>query len=183
MLTFEISDSNTPDTIIRDLMRIEENVYPPEYRGEYSPIQKRFAKNREMFVLARDDDFIIGYLCFMPINDELFHQIADEGRFHDDDITPDSITRYMPGSHIYLLSVAVLKKYQDTSVAEGMTKAFFEFLDRKSDAGAPPADILAATVTPSGEKYIKRLGFTLLHDYFDREGYKIYYLNLQKSEV
>lgn len=70
-LKIAYSNSSTPSAIINDLMKIESDVYLPAYCGEYTSIENRFNKFKDMFVIAYDGIDIIGYLCYFPISKRL----------------------------------------------------------------------------------------------------------------
>jgi hypothetical protein len=45
------SDFSTPDEILNELMKIESDVYEPDYRGEYASIENRFKKIKKCLFL------------------------------------------------------------------------------------------------------------------------------------
>lgn len=108
-IRIKYSDEFTSDEIISELIKIEEDVYLPEYQGEYESIRKRFHKFKEMFVLAYDKDVLIGYLCFFPISKLLYKEIVRKEGFHDDDIDSKDVCKLSDKNHIYFLSIALKK--------------------------------------------------------------------------
>ena len=119
------SDAHTDDSIIPELMKIEADVYAPDFRGGYDSICARFHKDREMFVLACDGERIVGYLCFFPISKKLHGEIIHETAFRDDDILPEDITGFGKNNYIYLLSIALYKSYQGQGIGKRMMNTFF----------------------------------------------------------
>lgn len=113
----EYSDEFTSDEIISELIKIEEDVYLPEYQEEYESIRKRFHKFKEMFVLAYDKDVLIGYLCFFPISKKLHEEIVGEEGFHDD-IDAADVCKLSDKNHVYFLSIALKKLIME----EGLEK-------------------------------------------------------------
>ncbi len=169
------SDSKAEDDLIYDLMYIEKDVYSPEYRGEFDSIAKRFHKVKDMFVLAYDGDKAVGYLCFFPITKTLHDEILDADGFHDDDILPEEVEYWKDNNHIYLLSIALLKKYQGRGIGRRMMDAFFDRLREKNDSGQYIEDVLASVVTKNGEVLAEKYGFKKTGQ--SKEGeFKIYVL-------
>lgn len=145
--------------IVPDLMNIEKKVYVPEYCGEYESIQARYCKNRDTFILAYDDDKMIGYLCFLPISQRLYNELINTETFHDDDISPDDIENYHDGVNLYLLSIAILPEYQNSDVIIKMTSEFSNFVKNKEENGIKFNNIVASAVSEDGEKLLSHLGF------------------------
>ncbi len=174
-IRIEYSTDHTDEKIIRDLMKIETDVYEPEYRGEYEAINRRFQKLREMFVLAYDEKKLIGYLCFFPISDRLFHELMNKNFFHDDDIQPDDVMEWKETNHIYLLSIALYRNYHGKRIGVKMMQAFFDRIKVRQDEGKRTNDILASVVTKEGEGLAKKFGFTLIRDLTVTNKYKLFY--------
>ena len=161
--------------IIPVLMEIEKQVYIPAYCGEYESIRARFLKNKDTFVLAYDDNQMIGYLCFLPISQELYYELINSDTFHDDDILPKDISDYYNGVNLYLLSIAILPQYQNTDVIIQMTNTFSKYLEKKAHNGIIIGNIVASAVTDDGEKFLQNLGFQVLKR-LDNQ-YTLYHLN------
>lgn len=165
------SNINTREEIIFELMDIEREVYDIKYRGEFQAIRERFRQFPDMFILAYDSEKIIGYFCFIPISERLYEEMTIKGIFHDDDILPVDIASLEECYHIYLLSVAIYKQYQNTGIAEEMMEKFETLL--KTSSYRKVKDVIASTVTADGEKYIRRYGYKIISDK-QSLGFKIY---------
>ena len=172
----KISYSNflTSNNIIDDLMRIESDVYLSDYCGEYSSIEGRFNKFKDMFVLAYDGSTIIGYLCYFPISKRLHDDLLLKEGFHDDDIMPDDVKTLTESNNIYLLSIALYKKYQGQGIGRMMFEAFESKIREEKMKGCVIEDVIASVVTKQGESLLKKGGFKLVNDYTDTEKYKLY---------
>ncbi|MCR4642124.1 MAG: GNAT family N-acetyltransferase [Lachnospiraceae bacterium] len=157
-------------------MAIETEVYVEDMRGEYDNILARFRKYPEMFFIAYDEDHVVGYFCFFPICQKLYDQIM-EGLFRDDDITPAEIVPIEEARHMYILSVAILKEYQDTGIADEMMRRFEEVISRHHIQ-----NVLASTVTEDGEKYAIRYGYRMFCDRLEQAGYRIYVKEFDYAE-
>lgn len=168
------SSTHTDDSIIPELMKIEADVYAPDYRGRYDSICARFHKDKEMFVLACDGERIIGYLCFFPISEKLHGEIIYEAAFRDDDILPEDIMGFEKNNYIYLLSIALYKAYQRKGIGKKMMNAFFEMLQDKKGLGQDTVDILASVVTEQGRKIAEEYGFSPVRTPTDAEHFLLY---------
>lgn len=168
------SGAETNDSIIAELMKIEADVYAPDFRGKYDSICARFHKDREMFVLAYDGKRIIGYLCFFPISKKLHSEIIHETAFRDDDILPEDILGYRESNYIYLLSIALYKAYQRKGIGKRMMNAFFEVLQNKKKFGHDTVDVLASVVTEQGRKIAEEYGFSPVRTPTDTEHFLLY---------
>lgn len=70
--------------------------------------------------MAYDEDEIVGYFCFFPITQKIYDDVMYKGYFRDDDIKAEDILPMETARHIYLLSVALYKEYQDKGIADKM---------------------------------------------------------------
>lgn len=166
--------SMTSEDVIHDIITIENEVYPENMRGDFESIRARFTKYPEMFFLVYDKDKIVGYFCYFPISQKLYEEIVFNKAFRDGDIKPESIVSLEKASHIYALSIAILKKYQNLGIAEKLMKIFDDFIKTKCSEGCKIEDIVATVVSIDGERCAKKNGFQLCHDAWREKGYKIY---------
>ncbi|TAH62416.1 MAG: hypothetical protein EWM50_05500 [Gottschalkiaceae bacterium] len=167
------------ENIIQEILDIESAVYDKKYRGTYESIQARYNKNKDTFILAYDNNKMIGYLCFLPITDILYDEIISANRFHDDNISAENITNFYDKVNLYLISIAIIPAYQDTDVIKEMTYAFFTLLNDMRERNICINNIIASAVTNDGEKYLIRLGFKQLKSIHDE--YTIYHINYKKE--
>lgn len=147
------------ENIISDLIRIESLAYEEKYRGEYESIEARYKKNKDTFILAYDQGMMVGYLCFLPISDTLYHEILEIDTLHDDDISPSDVMQFYDGVNVYIVSISIIPQYQNTEAVKEMTNAFFQVLKEKRQENICINDLLASAVTYDGEKYLKNQGF------------------------
>lgn len=169
------------ENIIGDILDIESAVYEEKYRGTYESIQARYNKNKDTFILAYDKNRMVGYLCFLPITDNLYDEIIQANNLHDDDILPEDITGFYNKVNLYLISIAIIPQFQDTEVIKEMTVAFFSLLKKMREDNICINNIIASTVTKDGEKYLKRLNFRKLKSIDDE--YALYHINYRKEHV
>lgn len=176
-IKIELSNSNTSDSVIEKLMEIERDVYLPEHRGEYHSIKSRFDKYKDMFVLAYDKDKIIGYLCFFPISNSLHDAILSGFKFYDDDISPNDVVKIGEHNYIYLISIAMYKKYQGVGIGKLLMDAFFNKLKLEEENGHYTDDILASVISQRGEQIARKYKFSMIKDLSETQHYKLFYLS------
>ena len=117
---------------------------------------------------------ILGYINYLTMDDELHHEImhpdvdaylADPAR-RDDGIEGHQLRQWSKDkpNHLFILSVAVDKEYQDSDVIQVLTNSFREELRGKQAAGYPVSSISADTVSDHGEKFAKMLRCEVAED-------------------
>lgn len=178
--TIKYSDKDTESSIIYDLMDIERDVYEEKDRGHFDSIEKRFNNNKEMFILLYDVDKLIGYLCYFPISKELHDKILKAGDFYDDNIESKDVVEYSKENYIYLISIALYKKYHHQGLGQMMMDSFFDKLKEKKSSGHEIKDILASAISPQGEKILEKYNFKLIQNKINEYGYKLMHLEGDK---
>lgn len=169
----EFSNENTSSDVIYDLMKIEADVYEKKDRGRYENIERRFCRNKEMFILLYYQETIVGSLCYFPISKELHDMIISANGFYDDNIKEKDVEKFGSENYIYLISIALYKKYQGIGLGKKMMDAFFKDLKERNKKGEHTIDILTSAVSIQGESIMTEYGFELLKDMSEKEGYKL----------
>ncbi len=182
MFTIVASNKDTKEDIINEIIKIENEVYEESMRGDYKSIKARFYKYPEMFFLAYIENKIVGYFCFFPISQKLYEDIVCKKEFRDSDIIPEDIVPFEETSHIYALSIAILKNYQNLGIGKALMDNFENFIGNKKLEGYDIEDIIATVVSKDGEKCAIKNGFELCHDVWDEKGYKIYIKRIPKLQ-
>ena len=164
------TNSSSSDELIYDVMKVEEAVFDEEYRGEYESIIKRFHIVRDMLFLAYDNEKLVGYFCFLPINNKVYNDLVLKGIYHDDDLEPDELVNIDEAEHLLLLSIAIIPEYQNIGIAGKFMKSFEEMVNKHKNIKS----VVACTITSGGEKFVKFNGYSMLFDNYKDKGYKIY---------
>lgn len=173
-INIKYSDNFTDDSLIYDLIEIEKDVYKKEYCGKYEMIHDRFHRYKDMFILAYDNDKVIGYLCFFPISNSLEYEIIYTENFHDDDIEPKDIVEIEKNNNIYLISIALYKRYHRKGIGKLMMSSFFDKMRTEKKVGHNINKIIASVVTVEGETLLNKYGFKLVNDLMEKKNYKLY---------
>jgi len=126
--------------------------------------------NRDIytFLVLRNTQRPIGYVNAMPVTNECFDEIL-AGRKQDNEITPDDVASYEPGSvlSLYLMSIAVDPEYRKTNsgldsepVERLLNGVIGKLVCYATQSDIRVSRIVAIGWTPVGRKLCKRLGMT-----------------------
>lgn len=169
------------DDIIKNVMAIENIVYSPEYRGEFESIKARMCFCPQMLFLAYDGDEMIGYLCWIPVLQDLYESIATDGELHDDDVIPEQMLNAEVTRCILLVSVAVLPEYQRYGVATEMMAQFEDYIKHSVDSKYKTHHIVTCAVSDSGNALANYCGYTLVHYNWIDGHYNVYIKDLKNA--
>ncbi len=154
-----IYSKNHNENFIEDILYIDSEVYPKEMCGNFDSVNARFEKNKDSYILLYDEKKLVGYMCFFPVVEKLGDEILDSDMVFDDNITPDEICEYKDGVTLFLISIAILPKYQNGNGIILLTNAFYEFIKEKNSNNAFIKRIIALAVSEGGSKLLKRMNF------------------------
>ena len=93
MIEFKFSSNLTEDFIV-DVNNLDHSLYPPNYVGSVESIKERFTANNEEYILAYNNDTLIGYICFYPTTKVLADKIKCLNKVIDDEISKKDILKY-----------------------------------------------------------------------------------------
>lgn len=147
------------DDFLRQVLAIDAVVYPKELQGTFKSVSERYHRNKNSFILAFDNDLIVGYICLFPISKRLLNEMETTNKFFDDNIDPKDVLPYSESNDIFVISVAILPEYQNGLAIMKLCKAFKKFVEEKN------AMTYAYAVSEKGEKLSKILGIKLLDSY------------------
>lgn len=144
---------------IPDILAIESAVYPSELRGSYDSISARYKKNTDSFLLVYEGAELAGYLCIFPVSSDFYTQLCTSGNFFDDNIRPENIINYGPENFLFLISTAILPKYQHGEAIRLLTEGLKTFLAGKEDSGLHIRAAATFAVSKAGARLAERIGF------------------------
>ena len=78
---------NLTEDFIVDVNNLDHSLYPPNYVGSVESIKERFTANNEEYILAYNNDTLVGYICFYPITKALADKIKCLNKVIDDEIS------------------------------------------------------------------------------------------------
>ena len=161
MIEFKFSSNLTEDFIV-DVNNLDHSLYPPNYVGSVESIKERFTANNEEYILAYNNDTLVGYICFYPITKVLADKIKCLNKVIDDEISKKDILKYddrLKNITILLMSIVVSKNYQNKGIGSSLISKMMSYLELKIQTGIDISEILAETVSEDGEKIVSKFGF------------------------
>lgn len=168
------SKSITPDFIDR-ILEIDQSIYPKSLCGSYQSLFTRFSKNTDSYLLVKVQNKIVGYMCFFPITDTLTKNIITTDLLYDDNITANDILDYSCSNTLFILSVAIVSEYQQTSAVRLLAQEFIRFIQEKKKQGLQIDSIYSIAVSDDGSKFLGSLGLNNIKSY--PNGYSLFSLN------
>lgn len=158
-------DTSEYPNFINDIIEIEKSVYPMEYVGSEESIMGRYIRNKDTFMLLVENNKVVGYLCLLPITDELHNKIIVSEDVIDDDIEPkDVLFKYKSNCSLYLISVAISTKYQNGVGVKMLHDTFVRYVNELNSL-IGIKDVLATAISEDGYRFLKRLNFKLVKEY------------------
>lgn len=175
------SKSITPDFIDR-ILEIDQSVYPKSLCGSYQSILTRFDKNTDSYLLVKAQNKIVGYMCFFPITDTLTKNMITTDLLYDDNITANDILDYSCSNTLFILSIAIVSEYQQTSAVKLLAQEFTRFIQEKKKQGFEIDSIYSIAISDDGRKFLGSLGLSNIKSY--PNGYSLFSLDriLQTKE-
>ncbi len=174
-----ISKIPTDDSFLPQVYEIDKIIYKKEgLCGEYPNLVARYNACKDSFVLVYDDAKLIGYINFFPVTDDLHQNMTNqnENRFWDDDINDTHIKAWSQKNNIFIISVVVLKEYQNTDAIIHLSNTFLDFLRDKSSKGFKISSVSGFAVSTSGVRLLKRCRCKLLKG-VENNKYHYFYAN------
>lgn len=149
------------NSAIYEVMKIENEAFEEQYRGDEESILRRYRVYPDMLDFAYDGFKTVGYLCWFPIKDSLYKDIINSENLHDDDIEPEQMEPDLgKASHVYLLSIAVYPFHKGKGYGASMMETFLKRVQRIPNL----KDVIASAVTPDGERICEKFGFEFVKD-------------------
>lgn len=163
-LTTELSINFTNNNFLYQILEIDSLVFPKEFQSSFQSDAERFVKNKDSYILALNDNAIVGYFCFFPINNELYEQIHQSNSFFDDNISSKQILPYGAVNNIFIISMAIRPEWQHGNAIKLLTQNFKEFLREKENKGMKINSLNCYATSKSGEKLAGKLGMIKNYD-------------------
>ena len=149
---------------IFDAVQLDYQTYDDMYFVNIDQCYDWFDINPDIYVMAFNDDKLIGYINFSPVSRETYDLIAS-GNNIDTFINKDSIVPYVDEKnyYFYFSSIVVKKEYQHQGVAKAMLLELKELITSL----AKERDIyfakgVADAISEGGEHILSKFGFSFL---------------------
>lgn len=143
-----------------DVYLIDREVYENSYWGEKENLIGRYNACKDSFVLLYDDDTLIGYINFFPVQNALHTKMLDpeDEIMYDDNITPEQITEWseLDPNNVFIISVAIVERFRSKEAVVALGNGLLEFLKEKDEKGFTVSSISGYAVSLGGVKFLKR---------------------------
>jgi len=157
MIYYKSSNHNISD-FFEDILKL--NI-AQDKKCNNENLKTAFKKNKESYILAYRGMELIGYICFFPISKQLSSKIQNT-KSVDDKIKPDDILSKCPENKetdVVIISVAVLRDYQNKGIAKELANRLFATLSEKIQAGCKIKNVFGYCYTTAGASLCHDYGF------------------------
>lgn len=180
-MNLKIRSSKTlNNNFIYDVLELDKIAYSEQLLGSFESVSQRFKKNTDSYILAYDNEKLVGYFCFFPVTDNCYKQILETDVLIDDDLTYDDVECYRKNAqnNIFIISVVISPQYRDGDAIRALSKGLAEFLMQKINDGYDITSLIATTVSGDGLKLLNTWNFSKLKDL--DEGYQLFICEKEK---
>jgi len=149
---------------LQEMLKIDALVYPEQQQATFDEVLDRYKVNKNLYILLYNNQELIGYICLLPIKEELYNKILLENRLYDSDIPGSFLEEYIPGNSykLYIISMAIHPKYHGQGLSKHLVKGFHEYLLTHKKNGVDFTSVLSTAVTNDGKLMLERMGFTAI---------------------
>lgn len=146
--------------MIREIYVLDKMVYSEHMAGSVEDDVRRYEKAPEAFILLKDDEKIIGYLCFFPVSNVFFKKMLEEDIMYDNNIGPDDIAYYEKGKHhhIFIISMVINPNYKGQGYFKDVLSMFKDCLVDHHLKHEYISDISGYAVSGAGSHILESLG-------------------------
>jgi ribosomal protein S18 acetylase RimI-like enzyme len=143
----------------------------------------RFLACPNLYTVAIYENELIGYICYFPITDSLYDSISDADRFYNNNIRAHDIADLDKDfdNHIYLLSVAIRKEYQERGIGSSLMLKMLDAINHNIKNDYAISDITATAVDDRSGRLLQKYGFTTIGNLYEHNEYKLMQLRLTKG--
>lgn len=126
-IIYKRSDEIPDSDFINDVLRLDSEVYPRKLQGTFASVNGRYQRNKQSYILAYDNNQLIGYICFLNISKNLRNQLLINPLSNDDLINAKDIIKFTlkEPNTLYIISIVVNKKYRGQGVGGTLVKEIY----------------------------------------------------------
>lgn len=152
---------NINEDFLEEIMKLDEMVYQKDVQGNLTELKERFITKKQKFLLLYQKKNLIGYICFFPITKDTTEKIYSSNQIYEHHIKAKNITDYQKDipTDIYIISVVIKPRYQNTSAIRILTNGFINYLKKKKEDGYLLNKLIASTTSDDGFKFLNNLNF------------------------
>ncbi|QWB99820.1 GNAT family N-acetyltransferase [Mycoplasmatota bacterium] len=155
--------------MIKEIYALDKLVYSEHMAGSIEDDANRYQKVPDAFILLKDDEKIIGYLCFFPVSKDFYKQMLESDEMYDNNIGPDDIVLYEKGMnhHIFIISMVIHPLYKSQGLFRKVLKKFKKVLIEYHNQSMYISNISGYAVSGAGEHILKSFGSELVKEVDD----------------
>lgn len=163
-IIYKRSDKMPNGDFIHDVLRLDSEVYPRKLQGTFDSVNGRYQRNKQSYILAYDNNQLIGYICFLNISKRLRNQLLDNPLSNDDLINSEDIIQFSKKDPniLYIISIVVNKKYRGQGIGGTLVKELREFINSLIAKGYKFDCVYGTAVTRAGYSLAKKNGFEII---------------------
>ena len=156
---------------LTQVYHLDKLVYTEAMAGNIESDSKRFRKVPESFLLLREEDQIIGYICFFPVTDVFYEGMLESDNLYDNNIVPKDMEIFEKNRrhHIFIISMVINPEFKGKGLFRLLTKTFKERIKQYNDDNYIISDISGYAVSGAGEHILKSFGCKIIKEIFDEE--------------
>jgi GNAT superfamily N-acetyltransferase len=150
--------------IFDSIQEIDHGVYHENELGTEQSISARYEAYKDSYIFALREGKIVGYLCYFPITSKFYNSVITGEKVYDDNITSTDICNLNSiSNYIFIISVAILPKYQKNGISKQFSKILLEELSK-----IKIKDIVSFAFTVNGAHFLNAIGLNTYKEMEDK---------------
>lgn len=176
-IVYQRSDKMPNADFINDVLKLDAGVYPRKLQGTFTSVNGRYQRNKQSYILAYDNNQLIGYICFLNISKRLCDQLHENPLSNDDLINPNDIKEFSlkEPNTLYIISIVVMKEYRQQGIGASLVKELKKFIKNLVGKGYKFDCVYGTAVTKAGYQLAKKNGFEIIR----RVKLGVYFISLK----
>jgi len=166
------------DDILKGIMAIDDQVYPPEFLNPDIHYEWR-ARNPDIYTVVVDTNTarVCGYVNAMPI-EESYYDGLSQGVINDSRLPAEAIRKFdLPDFYkMWICSIAIDPSYQCTYTYKALIEGFIDKLISLAQRDMFISDVVGDAITPAGQRMAMYAGMKKMCD--SEHGSSIYRVTL-----
>lgn len=152
MSVFSIANK-VDDTMIKELVKLDEEVYEGEDIGAFDKCKAWVDKNPDIYTVLMLDDKVIGYINFMPVTDMAYEEIK-RGELKDYELNANHIVKFANDVPMKCLFTSIVI-HPDHQTGLELARLWKGFLNKLKSLKLTISCVIMDCVSEMGEKCAK----------------------------
>lgn len=153
MSKFKI-ETRVNDALIKEMIEIDKSVFKGNNIGAFDRCKEWVKSNPDIYTMLMQDDFLVGYINFMPITDKAYHAIK-QGKLNDWQLESKHIVQFKSNKPLkcLLTSIVIREDFQNT---DAIIELWNGLLNKLKSANLNISCVIADCISEHGEKLVKQ---------------------------